>query len=91
MWNQIQVTLSDYLSRWKVNNTFMWSKAKNDYVDVGATFESYQFAGNTVSFKVDRTFSREYGNDKGYGLFLDLTADKSTGEPALLEYIWGAA
>lgn len=34
-------------------------------------------------FKVDRTFSREYGMEKGYALMLDLTADKSTGEPAI--------
>ena len=38
---------------------------------------------NTISFKVDRTFSREYGTEKGYALMLDLTADKSTGEPAM--------
>ena len=83
LWNQVQTVLSEYLSRWKVNNTFMWSKAANDYVDVGATFASYEFGGNTVTFKVDRTFSREYGTEKGYGLFLDLTADKSTGDPAM--------
>ena len=34
-------------------------------------------------FKVDRTFSREYGMEKDYALMLDLTADKSTGEPAM--------
>lgn len=61
----------------------MYSKAKNGYLDVGATFQSYEFAGNTISFKVDRTFSREYGMQKAYALLLDLTADKSTGEPAL--------
>ena len=38
---------------------------------------------NQVSFVVDRTFTREYGTMKGYGLLLDLTADKSTGEPAI--------
>ena len=80
MWNLVQGTLGEYLSRWKVNNTFMWSQAANDYVDVGATFVSYEFAGNVISFKVDRTFSREYGSDKAYSLMLDLTADKSTGE-----------
>lgn len=83
MWNLVQGTLGEYLSRWKVNNTFMWSQAANDYVDVGATFVSYEFAGNVISFKVDRTFSREYGSDKAYSLMLDLTADKSTGEAAI--------
>lgn len=83
MWGLVQSTLGEYLSRWKVNNTFMWSQAANDYVEVGATFVSYEFAGNTISFKVDRTFSREYGSDKAYALMLDLTADKSTGEAAM--------
>ena len=61
----------------------MWSKAANDYVDVGATFASYEFGGNTVTFKVDRTFSREYGMDKAYCLCLDLTADKTSAQPPI--------
>ena len=36
----------------------------NGYVDVGATFNSYEIGGNTISFKVDRTFSREWGSEK---------------------------
>lgn len=38
---------------------------------------------NTISFKVDRTFSREYGADKGFGMMIDLTADKTSGTPAI--------
>lgn len=83
MWNQVQEVLSEYLSRWKVNNTYMYSKAKNGYIDVGATFQSYEWAGNQVTFLVDRTFTYEYGTDKGYGLFLDCTADLMNGEPAI--------
>ncbi len=34
----------------------------NDYVSVGAKgFDTYNWQGNTISFKVDRTFSREFG------------------------------
>lgn len=47
------------------------------------TFQSYEIGGNTISFKVDRTFSREWGSDKGFMLMLDLTADKVSGEPAI--------
>lgn len=38
---------------------------------------------NTISFKVDRALSREYGSDKGIGFMIDLTADKTSGSPAL--------
>lgn len=83
MWNDLQDSLSLWLSRFKTCGTYLWSKRANDYIDVGATFQSYEMGGNTISFKVDRTFSREWGNDKGFGLMLDLTADKETGKPAI--------
>lgn len=38
--------------------------------------------GNQVSFVVDRALTREYP-DKGYGVCIDLTADKTTGTPAI--------
>lgn len=83
MWYDIQTVLSEWLARFKTCGTYLWSKAANGYVDVGATFNSYEIGGNTISFKVDRTFSREWGSEKGFGLFLDLTADKTSGEPAI--------
>lgn len=61
MWNDIQTTLSEWLSRFKTCGTYLWSKKANGYVDVGATFNSYEIGGNTISFRVDRTFSREWG------------------------------
>ena len=57
--------------------------AANDYIKVGAAFDSYTFGGNTISFKVDRTFSREYGMEKAYCLCLDLTADSTGNEPPI--------
>ena len=50
---------------------------------VGATFHSYAVGGNVLTFKVDRTFSREWGMDKGFAMFIDLTADSATGKPAI--------
>ena len=82
LWNDIQYTLGTYLAGFKVLNTYMYSKAANGYVEVGATFSTYNFAGNQISFTVDRTFTREYVN-KGYGLCLDLTADLASGKPAI--------
>lgn len=83
MWADIQTLLSEWLARFKTCGTYLWSKAANGYVDVGATFNSYEIGGNTISFRVDRTFSREWGMEKGFGLMLDLTSDKTSGEPAI--------
>lgn len=91
MWQDIQTTLSEWLKAFKTCGTYLWSQKANSYVDVGATFQSYEVGGNSMSFRVDRTLSREYGNDKGYGLMIDLTADKTSGEPAILTNIWVAA
>lgn len=67
---------------WKTIGTFLFSKAQNGYVDVGATYNSYEFGGNKIIFKVDRSFDIEYPTRK-FGIFLDLTADASTGKAAL--------
>ena len=60
----------------------MFSKGANGYVDLGATYQSYTWAGNTVCFKVDRSFDIEFPN-KEFGIFIDLTADGRTGREAL--------
>lgn len=83
MWYDVQKNLAGWLANFKTCGTYLWSKAANGYVNVGATFNSYEMGGNTISFRVDRTFSREYGDNKGFGLFLDLTADKTGAEPAI--------
>ena len=49
---------------------------------MGATYNSYEWAGNTISFKVDRTLDVEFPTRK-YGFILDLTADAANGAPAL--------
>ena len=83
MWFLIQSVLGDFLAKYKTTGTYLWSQAANDYIKVGATFNSYEFAGNEITFKVDRTFSREYGMEKGYCLCLDLTADKTSAQPPI--------
>ena len=50
LWTEIQDTLSQWILSWKTVGTFMFSQAENDYVKVGTTFNSYEFAGNTVTF-----------------------------------------
>jgi hypothetical protein len=82
MWLEIQDTLAAWIRDWKTTGTFLFSKASNGYVDLGATYQSYEFAGNTVTFMIDRTLNIEFPNRK-YGMFLDLTPDKSSGKAAI--------
>lgn len=83
-WNDLNNTLGEFLAQFHTDGTYLWSMKANDYVSVGAKgFDSYNYAGNVISFKVDRTFSREYGYEKGYALALDLTADKTSAQPPI--------
>lgn len=82
MMQEVQRLLREYLRDWQTTGTFMFSQAAGGDVEVGATYKSYEFLGNTVTFHIDRALTREYGN-KAYGLFLDLTADKVSGTPAI--------
>ena len=84
MWMQLQSTLSEYLWKFKINlGSYAWSKKANGNLSVGATFDTYEFGNNTITFKVDRTFTREYGSEKGFGMAIDLSADLVTGKPAM--------
>ena len=89
-WDDINLVLGEYLANFRTDGAYMYSKSANKgmggYVKVGATFNSYEFAGNTVIFAVDRTLTREYGTEKGYALCLDLTADKTTNTPAIAKF-----
>ena len=89
LWEQINLVLGAYLADYKTDGTYLYSKAANKgtggYVKVGATYSSYEFAGNYLSFAVDRALTREYP-DKGYGLCIDLTADKTEGTPAIAKF-----
>lgn len=89
MWNDIQMVLGEYLANYRTDGTYMYSKNANKglggYVKVGATFDTYEYAGNQVSFVVDRALTREYPTH-GYGVCIDLTADKTTGQPAIAKF-----
>jgi hypothetical protein len=89
LWEDVNTVLGDYLGNYRTDGTYMYSKAANKgqggYIKVGATYNSYEFAGNTVTFAVDRALSREYPT-KGYGVAIDLTADKTSGTPAIAKF-----
>lgn len=83
-WFDVGEVLENHLAQYSTDGTYLWSMQANDYVAVGAKgYDSYRWQGNTITFKVDRTFSREWGNEKGYMLALDLTADKTSAQPPL--------
>lgn len=86
LFNDVNTTLGEYLANYKTDGTYMYSKEANKgtggYVKVGNTFSSYEYAGNTISFSCDRALSREFPN-KGYGVCIDLTGDKTSNTPAI--------
>ena len=82
----VQNTLGGYLADNKAEGAHLWSKQSNGNVKVGATYDAYTFGGNTLIIHVDRALSLEYGEDKGYGVMIDLTGDKATGRPAVEKF-----
>lgn len=84
MWNQIQRVLATWLRDNKTDAAYVWSTGSKGYVNVGATYQSYTYAGNTITFKQDRSLNLEFPK-KGYGFFIDLTTD-SNGTPGLMMF-----
>lgn len=89
LWQDVQNTLGTWLAQYRTNGMYLYSKDANKgqggYVKVGATYDTYIFAGNRVSFVCDRALTRQFP-DRGYGVCIDLTADKTTGAPAVAKY-----
>lgn len=82
LWQDLYRTLGDYLAQFHTDGNYLWSMKANGYVSVGAEgFDSFNYAGNTISFKVDRAMTLEYGNSKGYGLAIDLTGYSTNAQP----------
>ena len=85
MWAIVQRVLGDYLANRHTDESYIWSKGgEGKYIKVGATFDSYEWGGNTVSFKVDRTLSREF--PEPYALCIDLTTGKTSTQPPVAMY-----
>ena len=84
LFNQIQRVLGNWLRDHKSDAPYIYSKGANGYVKVGATYDSYTYAGNTITFKQDRSLNLEFPK-KGYGFFLDLSTD-SNGTPGVMRF-----
>lgn len=90
LWSDVNTILADWLKSWGSTPTLLYSKDEGNFVKanavkVGATFVSYEVAGNIVTFMVDRALSIEYPT-KGYGICLDMTPDIVTNEPAMAAF-----
>lgn len=82
MWQAVQRTMATWIRDWKTTGCFVWSQGAKDYVDLGATYQSYEFTGNKMIFRLDRSLDLEFPK-KAYGIFLDLTTD-SNGTPGVM-------
>lgn len=84
-WAIVQRVLGDYLANRHTDGAYLWSKGgEGKYIKVGATFDAYEWGGNTISFKVDRTLSREFVDP--YFLCIDLTTGKTSTQPPVAMY-----
>ena len=84
-WAIVQRVLGDYLANRQTDGAYLWSKGgEGKYIKVGATFDAYEWGGNTISFKVDRTLSREFVDP--YFLCIDLTTGKTSTQPPVAMY-----
>lgn len=46
-WHEVQTVLGSWLKDFKTDGTYLYSKAANGYVDMGATYNSYEWAGKS--------------------------------------------
>jgi hypothetical protein len=59
-----------------------YSKGKGGMVKVGTSYSSYEFAGNTITFMVNKALSEEYF-DRAYAILVDVSKDQTSGRPNL--------
>jgi hypothetical protein len=85
LWQQIALLMEILLRTWHSTPSVVYSMKANGNVKVGATYNAYEFAGNTISFTVDRALSKEYPYS-GYGICLDTTPDTSENKPAIAAF-----
>lgn len=81
-YNEFQDVLGAWIDDKKTAGTFLFSKEANGYVKVGATFAAYEFGGNTLQIRQDRTLDVEFPNQK-FAMLIDLTPDGTKGQAAI--------
>jgi len=81
MMMEVQRVLDSTLKDYKIDAPFLYNKV-GDKVRLGAQYDGYSYMGNTLVFKLERSFDIEYP-DRKFGIIVDLTADGTTGRAAL--------
>lgn len=81
MYQQAQTVLDNLLKQRVTDNYFY--DVKGGKIKVGAEFNAYEFAGNTITFMENTALSNRYP-DKGFGLFVD--SQIHDGEPNIQMY-----
>lgn len=76
--------LAKHLQEFHTDGSFFYSKVDGKNYRVGATFNSYEYNGNIISFRVDRTLTREYSMP--FGMCIDFSGNKSNGTPAIQKF-----
>jgi hypothetical protein len=81
-WNKFNKLMANDL-RWKsLDESRFYSKEKGGFVKVGNSYSSYEFAGNVVTFMVNKALSEEY-HDRAYAVMVDVGKDQVSGRPNL--------
>jgi hypothetical protein len=77
-----QRVMSAWIGDKKTDGAFLYSKGTNGYMNLGATYEGYEYGGNKIIVKIERSLDVEFPS-RQYALILDLTADAASGKPAI--------
>jgi hypothetical protein len=79
-WNKFNKLMKNDLRFIAQDGSYFWSKEKGGSIKVGATYSSYEFAGNTITVMVNQALSIEY-SDRAYAIMLDVGKDMVSGRP----------
>jgi len=81
-WNKFNKLMANDLRFKAMDGAYLYSKDKSGMVKVGASYNAYEFAGNTITFMENKALSEEY-DDRAYALMLDIGKDGTSGRPNL--------
>ena len=81
MMMEVHKVLDSTLKDYKIDAPFLYNKV-GDKVRLGAQYDGYQYMGNTIIFKLDRSFDIEYF-DRKFGVIVDFTAYVTSGRAAV--------
>lgn len=81
MMMEIQRVLDATLKDYKIDAPFLYNKV-GDKIRLGAQYDGYSYMGNTLVFKLERSFDIEYP-DRKFGAMIDMTADGTSGRSAM--------